>query len=200
MKTIPLATTLAFLAFLSPLAHAQEAYAGKMSATEFMKVNAAAGEKIKAIKPSSTALSEADQSLLNEIVKGGTKQLVASEAAVAMATSSDVKVIAQAEVEEQKGLAAKLKEIAEAKKATLPEDAADKAEADLKGLKEKKGDDFDKEYLRITGVEGHEALNKVMTKVEKEAKDENLKEIAKIALPLIKVHLNAAREEAAKSK
>ena len=59
----------------------------------------------------------------------------------------------------------------------------------------KSGADFDKEYLQEGGVDGHQLLEKTMTKVQSKASDATLKELAMTTLPLIKTHLQAARDE-----
>ena len=92
------------------IAHAADGKVGKVDPAEFKKINKEAGAKLAAIKPTSDPLSNADGALRIEIATGGMMQLEMSRAAVDKATSQDVRAIAQAEVEEQTGLAAKLKE------------------------------------------------------------------------------------------
>jgi len=45
-----------------------------------------------------------------------------------------------------------------------------------------------------SGVKGHEKLDAVMSKVKANASDSNLKEVEKVAHPLVKAHLKVARE------
>ncbi|MEA3212403.1 MAG: putative rane protein [Chthoniobacter sp.] len=168
---------------------------GKIDPAEWTKINMEAGEKVKAIKPGAEKLSDGDQNLMLEIAAGGMMQLELSKAALAKATSADVKAYAQAEVDEQTGLAAKLKEIAGAKGVTLPEAPDDKTKKAVEKLNAKSGADFDREYLQESGVDGHQALEKTMSKVESKAADATLKTVASTALPLIKTHLQAARDE-----
>lgn len=168
---------------------------GTIDAAEWTKLNKEAGEKVKAIKPGAEKLSDSDQKLMLEIAAGGMMQLELSKTAVAKATSADVKAYAQAEVEEQTGLAAKLKEIAAAKGATLPEAPDDKTKKAVEKLNAKSGADFDLDYLQHSGVDGHEKLEKTMSKVVSQAADATLKTVASTALPLIKTHLQAARDE-----
>ncbi|MEA3213551.1 MAG: putative rane protein [Chthoniobacter sp.] len=168
---------------------------GTIDAAEWTKINLEAGEKVKAIKPGAEKLSDADQKLMLEIAAGGMMQLELSKAALAKATSADVKAYAQAETDEQTGLAAKLKEIAGVKGGTLPETPDDKTKKAVEKLNAKSGEDFDREYLQESGVDGHQKLEKTMSKVESKATDATLKTVASIALPLIKTHLQAARDE-----
>jgi putative membrane protein len=188
-------TTAVFAITLGCAYAANEGKIGKMDGPDFAKTNKEAAAKVEAIKPSSDALSQTDRELLGEITMGGMLQLHASQVAVERAQSADVKAYAQAEVEEQTGLAAKLKEIAEAKGTTLPTDYNDHAKKVVGKLKEASAEDFDREYLKASGVEGHEALKKTMEKVKESAADPALKAIADAALPLIEIHWGAAKDE-----
>lgn len=175
---------------------AHDGKVGTFDTATWIALNKEAGEKVKGLKPSADKLSDADQKLLTEIATGGMLQLELSKAAVAKATSADVKAYAQAEVEEQTGLAAKLKEIATAKGASIPETPDDKIQKAVAKLNDKSAAAFDAEYLEEGGVDGHQDLEKTMHKVQSTAADATLKELASITLPLIKTHLQAARDEA----
>lgn len=168
---------------------------GKMDPSEFQALNKAAGAKVAEIKPSSSALSDADHKLMTEVALGGMAQLEMSKLAVKMAASADVRAYAAGEVEEQTGLAAKLKEIAAAKSVTLPVSLDDKHQKIVAKLQEKSGADFDRLYLKESGVDGHEMLKKTMEKVQSKAADDTLKTVASTALPLIEAHLQVARDE-----
>lgn len=196
---IPLTTALISLALGCSFVQAGEVYAGKIPQGEFMKFNKAEGEQVKAVKVTEQALSEEDQTLLTEIATGGMMQLETSKLAVGKSSNPEIKVIAQAEVDEQSGLDAKLKEIAAAKKAKLPSAIDEKAKKMVADLEGKSGTDFDEAYLALTAIRGHEALLATMTKVKSDAKDPNLQEIAKITLPMIELHLSVAKDEAAKA-
>ncbi len=194
ITTATLAT--AGAAFLTQNAFAaHDGKIGTIDAAEWTKINLEAGQKVKAIKPGAEKLSDADQKLMLEIASGGMMQLELSKAALAKATSADVKAYAQAEVDEQTGLATKLEEIAGAKGVTLPETPDDKTKKAVEKLNAKSGADFDREYLQESGVDGHQKLEKTMSKVESKAADATLKTVASTALPLIKTHLQAARDE-----
>jgi len=93
---------------------------GKESKMAFDRLNKKGAEMVAAIKPMSAKLSSADQALMMEVAKGGMMQLEVSKVAVQKASNEEVRQLAQAEVEEQTGLSAKLKEIAQAKGITLP--------------------------------------------------------------------------------
>ncbi len=168
---------------------------GTIEVAEWKKINLEAGRKLTAIKPTADKLSDEDQNLMLEIAMGGMVQLELSKVALAKATSADVKAYAQAEIDEQTGLSAKLKEIASAKGVTVPEAPVAHATRAVEKLNVKSGAGFDQEYLQEGGVDGHQTLEKTMNKVQAKADDATLKEVAMTALPLIKTHLQAARDE-----
>src|SRR5687767_8903621 len=110
-KFITTSTLLAAVTSSTPSAWAaHDGKIGTILEAEWTKLNKEAVSKVSSIKPGSEKLSDADQKLLTEIAIGGMMQLELSKAAVAKVTSMEVKAYAQAEVEEQTGIAAKLQE------------------------------------------------------------------------------------------
>ncbi|HEX8296528.1 MAG TPA: DUF4142 domain-containing protein [Chthoniobacteraceae bacterium] len=182
---------------ITTLSRAADEKIGKLSAADFKKMNKEGGAKVSAIKAEAAPLSEADQKLMLEVAAGGMMQLEVSRIAADKATDADVKAIAKAEVEEQTVLSAKLKEIAKAKKITLPDEPDDKTKKMVAMLQGKSGADLDRTYLENSGVKGHEMLQKTMTKVQDKAQDPALKSLATAALPLIQTHLEVSRDEIA---
>ena len=193
---IPITTLTTAAAFVTGSAFAeQDGKIGMTAADEWQKLNRQAGAKLKAIQPTTDKLSEADLALMLKVAMGGMMQLAISEAALTKATSADVKMYAQAEVEEQTTLAAKLKEITKAKGMMLPAEVDEKTTKMIAKLNAKSGAEFDKMYLQEGGVDGHQRLENIMKEVQSHAADTTLKAVATTALPLIMAHLQAAREE-----
>lgn len=166
---------------------------GKQSLTEFHKLNAEAGSKVKAIEISQAELSPKDAKIMRELAKESMMQLELSRVAVAKAETPAVKTLAEAEVSEQSTMGKKLKELADAAKVELPAQADDKAQRMVEKLQGTAGAEMEKMYLRASGVEGHEKLQKLMEEVKSEATHSTLKQIAETALPLIRSHLAAAQ-------
>jgi putative membrane protein len=169
---------------------------GKLGPDDFKKANTEAGEKVKAVKPGTGALSDSDKELLKEIALGGMWQLELSKVTASQASSEDVKMIANAEVVEQTAVSSKLKEIATAGGAALPEQPDDDTNDMVAKLKKESGLELDKKYLKESGIKGHEKLKDTMEKVQKKAESSALKALADAALPLIRTHLQVAKDEA----
>ncbi len=166
---------------------------GGMSKEEFDKLNKAGAAKVAAIKPSTTSLSDADKDLMMQVAMGGMQQLEVSRAAAKKASSEEVRQLAQAEVEEQTGLSAKLKEVAKAKGIDLPAKPDSETQALLTKMNGMSGSDLDAFYVSESGVKGHEKLDKVMSKVKSSAKDDNLKSLAAAAHPLVQAHMKVSK-------
>lgn len=179
-----------------PTAFAESGKLGKMGPDQFKKTNADASAMVKALSPAGGKFSESDADLLKEIAMGGMMQLELSKVAHTMGSSQDVKMIAEAEVAEQTALGDKVKELAASGGVSLPTQLEKRKMDDVGNLKKKPGLELDKEYLKISGIDGHEALEDAMEKVQSTAENASLKKLAEITLPLIKAHLQIAKDEA----
>lgn len=167
---------------------------GKESTSSFDSQNKKGAAAVAAVKPSSEKLSGTDQDLMLQVAKGGVMQLEASKVAVQKATNPEIKLLAQAEIDEQTGLSTKLQEIASTKGMTLPTGPDAETQAMLDKLQSASGMAFDRLYLTESGVKGHEKLDTVMSTVQSNASDASLKAVARAALPLVKTHLTVARQ------
>lgn len=167
---------------------------GKESKAEFDRQNQKGAAAVGAVQATSAKLSSADQDLMMQVVKGGMMQLEVSKVAVQKATNPEVRQLAQAEVDEQTGLSAKLGEIASAKGITLPSAPDADTQAMVTKMQGMSGADFDNQHVSESGVKGHQKLDTVMSTVKSSAKDPGLLGVAKAAHPLVKTHLKVATQ------
>lgn len=167
---------------------------GKMSVTSFNSINAKGNQMVSAITPTSAKLSAADSKLMMKVAAGGQRQLAVSQAVLDKVTNPQVKLLAASEVEEQTGVSAKLKEIADAKGVTLPEGPDSEAQALVSQAQNLSGAELDAFYINQSGIKGHELLQATMNTVNSSAKDATLKKLATATLPVIKTHLSVSRE------
>jgi len=173
---------------------------GRTSKIEFDRMNKEGASTVAAITPNSTKLSKADEDLMMQVAMGGMMQLETSKVAVQKSTNPEIREIAQAEVDEQTGLSAKLQEIATAKGVTLPSTPDAKTQEMVTKMQGMSGAALDRHYVQEHAVKGHETLDKVMSKVESRGQDANLMAVAKAAHPLVKTHLKVARELSTKMR
>lgn len=176
------------------LAQQQSATIGKEPVTNFQRQNKQGAQAVGAVKPTGQKLSTTDQALMLEVAQGGMMQLELSKMAVQMAKNPEVQQLAQAEVEEQTGLAAKLQEIAKAKGVNLPPTPDAKTQAMVAKMKATSGASFDRMYVQESGVKNHQVLDQTLARVEANAKDDALKNVAKAAHPLVKTHLKVSQQ------
>lgn len=167
---------------------------GKMSREEYDRINKQGAEAVAAVQPTSAPLSKADEKLMMEVAMGGMMQLEIGKVAVEKATDEEAKILAQSEVEEQTGLSNKLKEIAAAKNITLPAAPDAKTQAMVAKMQSLSGAEFDRTYVKESGVKNHEKLDKTMSKVESKATDASLKGVAVAAHPLVRTHLQVSKD------
>jgi putative membrane protein len=166
---------------------------GNMTVKAFMNLNQKGAAAVAAIKPTKAPLSAADKKLMLQVAAGGQRQLALSQAVLDKVTNPQVRLLAQSEVEEQTGVAAKLQELADAKGITLPSGPADSVQAMVSRVQDMSGADLDAFYINESGVRGHQLLQKTMTTVNASAKDAGLKKLAAATLPVIRTHLSISR-------
>lgn len=201
LRNLLLATTCLFavnvFAQQSESSHAAKmpAQVGKMSTAEFQQINEKGAQMVTAITPTSDKLSAADLALFNQVAMGGMRQLAISQAVVDKATSDRVRMLAQSEIDEQTTLSAKLKEVASAKGATLPDAPAPEVTALVDKINSASGAEVDAMYLEEGGIKGHELLQTTMTTVRSSANDATLKALSEATLPVIKTHLAVSKDE-----
>ncbi len=167
---------------------------GNMPVATFNTLNEKGNKMVAAIQPTKTPLSAADKKLFLQVAAGGQRQLAMSQAVLDKATNPQVKLLAQSQVEEQTGVAAKLKEIATAKGISLPEGPDAAAQALVTKAQNLEEGEVDAFYINESGVKGHELLQKTMVTVNGTAKDPALKKLAAATLPVIRTHLAVSKE------
>lgn len=167
---------------------------GNLSVEEFNRINEQGNAAVAAITPTSTQLSNADRRLMMEVAMNGMRQLEVSRAALQKATTPEARLLAQSEVEEQTGVAAKLTQMAAAKGVTLPTAPDSKTRSMVAKMQRMSaGRDFDRTYVRESGVKGHERLERTMSTVMSRAADPDMKALAAATMPVIRTHLQVSR-------
>ena len=171
-----------------------DARIGRMRVTEFMEINAKGTQMVNAITPDSKPLSSTDQQLFMQVAMGGMRQLMLSQAVLTKATNEQVRMLAQSEVEEQTNLSNKLKQIATAKGASMPQQPDAETTALVNSIQNMSADEVNLFYLREGGIKGHELLRATMNTVRGNASDDALEALAKATLPVIKTHLKVSKK------
>jgi putative membrane protein len=172
----------------------QQQMVGNMSVDEFNRLNAQGAAAVAAITPTSGQLSSRDRGLMMEVAMGGMRQLEVSRAALEKLTNPEARILAQSEIEEQTAVSAKLREIASAKGATLPAAPDSKTQSMVRKMQGMSGAELDRNYVKESGVKGHEQLQKTMSKVQSNGTDASLKALATATMPVIQTHMQVSRQ------
>lgn len=137
------------------------------------------------------AFSDAD--FVKKAAIGGLHEVALGKIAAAQGKSDEVKKFGQKMVDDHSKANDDLK--AAAKKAGLdvPDKIDDEHQKHIDKLKELKGEEFDKEYIKHM-LKDHEEDVAEFTTASKEAKDAGLKEFATKTLPVIQGHLDMVKK------
>src|SRR5690606_29791158 len=122
---------------------------------------------------------------------GGLLEVQLGELAVKNASDQAVKDFGQMMVDDHGKANEELKALAKQKEIVLPTAPSRESMEDMRDLNEKKGSDFDKEYIHHM-VEEHEADIKLFEMAAENATDNDIKAFASKTLPTLRKHLSAA--------
>lgn len=152
-----------------------------------------AGVAALGLMAATAASARSDADFMKEAAQNGAAEIEASQLALKKAQRSDVKSFAEKMVADHTKTADELKQLAAAKKVTLPEGPSMKQKAELKMISA--GDDakFDERYAKTFGVKAHEDTVKLFEDAAKGATDAEVKAFAQKALPALTHHLEMAR-------
>ena len=130
---------------------------------------------------------EDDHEFMVEAASGGLMEVELGQLAAQNASSAKVKEFGQRMVKDHSKANEELKSLAAQKNITIPSTPGEKHQNHINDLKEKKGADFDKVYMRMM-VEDHEEDVKKFEDVANNAKDAEIKAFASKTLPVLKEH------------
>ena len=130
---------------------------------------------------------------------GGMMEVKLAELAQSNGSSGTVKQFANTMVTDHTKANIELKTLAEQKKIKLPEKLSDKSQKSYDWLAKKKGEDFDKAYMKCM-VRDHKMDVCEFRKEAKKGKDAELKKWADEKVPVLKGHLEMAKAACKESK
>ena len=141
--------------------------------------------------PSAGSLSVADQRFIKAAAEGGMAEVELGRLAQLKGSSDEVKKFGQRMVEDHDKANDKLKELAAAKKITLPEKPNSKQEATKNRLLKLSGERFDKAYMREM-VRDHEQDVMAFRTESHSGRDPDVRNFATTTLPTLQDHLKEA--------
>lgn len=138
-------------------------------------------------------LARADKGMLDDLAQANIAEIENGKMALEKSQSAEIKKFAQHMVDDHTSALAEVQALARAKGATLPDGPGAIAKTKATALKALSGTLFDKEYAKRAGVGDHEATIKLLNKIQKDAKDADLKTLAGKMLPKVESHLEMAK-------
>jgi len=143
---------------------------------------------------SQSQVSKKDRDYMADIAHANLSEISAGQMALQKSQNSDVKQFAQKMIDDHTKAEDELKQLADAKGVTLPTEPDMKHKTEAKTMKMMSGNTFDKEYIKHGGVADHEATQKLLQKVEKNAQDQDLKAYAAKTVQTVDEHLAMAKQ------
>lgn len=139
-------------------------------------------------------LAKADQKLLSELAIANMAEVEHARAALHKTQSERVKKFAQQMVDDHtKGLE-EVRQVAAARKVTLPSELDAKHKAMASRLDKLSGARFDQAYMEQAGVAAHKEAHQLVSRAAASAKDSEVKALAGRLQPTIHQHLSNAEQ------
>ncbi len=189
----------------------QENAAGQTPANEAGKMSPTGQNETSSVKPptsgaSGTAgssasgaatsgpLSKSDQKMMKDLAQANMAEIEAAKLAQQKSSNEEVKNFAQKMIDDHTKASDQLQQLAQAKNVTLPTDLDSKHKSEIKKLSALSGDKFDKRYMSQGGVSDHRQAHALLSRIEKSAKDSDLKTLASSLTPTVDEHWQMAKQ------
>ncbi len=133
------------------------------------------------------------QDFAEKAALGGMMEVEAGKIAVEKATNADVKAFGQRMIDDHSKINESLKSLAGSKNITLPAMMSESQQKDLKDLREKTGNDFDKAYVKMMVNDHKDDVDEFQKAVDK-LDNMDLKNFAINTLPTLQKHYASIQE------
>ena len=149
-----------------------------------------------ASKSSDTAdkISKSDREMMEKIAEANIAEIETGKLAQEKSKNEQVRSFAKKMVDDHTQAQSDLEKIAQAKNVTLPSKPDAKHQAAMKKLNTLSEADFDKQYMAQAGLNDHRDTHRLLERVSKQAKDDDLKQYATKTIAAVDEHLKMARE------
>ncbi len=140
------------------------------------------------------ATSREDITLMSDLAQINISEIDSGRLALDKSRNPEVRKFAQQMVDAHTAALDDLKTLAQTKSVTLPEETDLQHKTLTTALRLLSGDTFDSQYIKRVGVGDHERTVALLQKIQKTAKDADLKILAAKTLPTVQAHLLMARQ------
>jgi putative membrane protein len=142
----------------------------------------------------SSKLNFTDSSMLGDLAQATRSEVEAAKLALEKSQNANVKKYAQDVMEEHTKALTDVEQLGVVKNVKLPQGVGVVNKAKETALKALSGNTFDSQYLKRVGVGGHETTVELLQKIQKTAKDPELKLLADKLLPAMQRNLDTANQ------
>ena len=142
----------------------------------------------------SMKMSSADRTFMMMAATGGMAEVEMARLALEKSSSDAVKQYAQKMIDDHTAANNELMQAASTKGVTLPTQPDAKQMAMMAKMQKLSGMEFDVMYVKEAGVKGHESMEKLFMKESMSGKDMDAKAFAAKTLPVVRMHLQMARD------
>lgn len=140
------------------------------------------------------ALSNSDLKMLDQLARTNMAEIEAAKIALNKSKDEQVRNFAQRMVDDHTKAQDQLKDLAQAKGVSMPANLSSQQKSEINKLSALSGDKFDKTYLSRGGVADHRQAHELLGRIEKQAKDADLKALAANQMPTINEHWKLAKQ------
>lgn len=140
------------------------------------------------------AISSMDQKFMRMAAKGGMAEIEMARVALEKSSNDAIKQYAQKMIDDHTMAGDELKQLASTKGVTLTMQADPKQMAMMAKIQKLSGLEFDTIYVKEAGVKAHQDMEKLFMKESMSGKDMETKAFAAKTLPVVRMHLQMARE------
>jgi putative membrane protein len=142
-------------------------------------------------RSNSSQLSSFDTQFMTQAAQSNMAEIALSQLALQRANSNEVKQYAQQMIRDHSQANARLAQLAQQKRVTLPTQLDAKHQAIMAQLEQLSGERFDQEYMRVM-EQDHAQATALFQNGARQAQDRDVKAFASTTLPKIQGHLQMA--------
>lgn len=139
-------------------------------------------------------VSRDDLKMMADLAHANIAEIETGKMALEKSQNAQVKKFAQHMIDDHTSALKELQTLAQAKGAPLPDGTDMKHKTMAAALKVMTGNSFDSQYMKRAGVADHEQTIELLEKMQKNAKDPELKAMAVKMLPTVRGHLKMAQQ------
>lgn len=156
----------------------------------------AGGESKAASKSSDTSgkLAKSDQEMMQKIAQTNIAEIETAKLAQEKSKNEEVRSFAKKMMDDHTTAQDELEKLAQSKGVTLPNKPDAKHQAAMKKMTTLSEKEFDKQYMSQAGEKDHREARKLLDRVSKQAKDEELKQYATKTIAAVDEHGKMAKE------